>query len=375
MMTAILRVLLTVLVVGGAWPGQATFRLLEPTEETILTGPVTFRVGLSGGTLKELVIQIDGVEVCRRTAPPFECQWNAGASLDPRVVRAVATLATGERLVNSVRTKGLRVSDRSDVASVLVSSHVTDSSGRFVTGLTADDFRVLDEGVPQKVNLVDAGEGGAEILLALDLSGSMADEIDDLKLVAREFLDRLRPVDKPALMGFNSAFFLLAARDADRPTRLRAIAELSASGGTAIYDTIINGAEQLAAHPGRRAMVVFTDGDDQSSRSTLESARAALHAQDSLLYLVSTASDTDRRRELSRLATETGGAAYFAGRLSATSKHFREVVDDIAQQYLLAFAPEKPLGDGKWRRLTVEMKNRALRVRARSGYFATKRGG
>ena len=374
-MSTILRVLLTALIFGGAWAGQVTLRLLEPTDETFLTGPVTFRVGLSGGTLKELVIQVDGVEVCRRTSPPFECQWNAGPKLDPRVVRAVAILATGERLVSSVRTKGVKVSDRSDVASVLVSSHVTDSNGRFVKGLTADDFRLLEDGVPQKVNLLDAGEGGAEIMLALDLSGSMANETDDLRLVATEFLDRLRPVDKPTLMGFNSAVFVLAARDADRASRQRAIAELSASGGTAIYDSIITGAEQLAAHPGRRAMVVFTDGDDQSSRSTLESARAALHSQDSLLYLVSTASETERRRDLSRLAMETGGTAYFAGRLSGTARHFREIVDDIAQQYLLAFSPEKPLGDGKWRRLTVEMKNRNLRVRARSGYFATKRGG
>ena len=106
-MSTILRVLLTALIFGGAWAGQVTLRLLEPTDETFLTGPVTFRVGLSGGTLKELVIQVDGVEVCRQTSPPFECQWNAGQKLDPRVVRAVAILATGDRLVSSVRTKGV----------------------------------------------------------------------------------------------------------------------------------------------------------------------------------------------------------------------------------------------------------------------------
>jgi VWFA-related protein len=354
---------------------RPTFTLIEPTEDTILAGPVTFRIGMTGGTLKELVIQVQGVEVCRRSAPPFECTWNAGATTSGRTVRAVATLATGERLTASVRTKGVQINDRSDVDSILVVTHVTDSNGRFAKGLTANDFRILDEGVEQKVNLLDTGEGGAEILLALDVSGSMANAIEDLKVVALDFMDRLRPVDKVTLTGFNSAFFVLAGRDADRAARQRALDDLTASGGTAIYDTLISAAEEVSKFPGRKAIVAFTDGDDMSSRSTLETAREALHAQDALLYFVSTAQDGELRRALSRLAVETGGSAYFASRLSGTAEHFRDIVQDIAQQYLLSFSPEKPLGDGKFRKLQVETKNKSLKVRSRGGYFSTKRGG
>ena len=354
---------------------KATFTLIEPTEDTILAGPVTFRIGLTGGTLKELVIQVQGAEVCRRTGPPFECTWNAGATVTGRTVRAVATLTTGERLTSSVRTKGVTISDRSEVESILVVTHVTDSNGRFAKGLTANDFRILDEGVEQKVNLLDTGEGGAEVLLALDVSGSMANNIEDLKTVALDFIDRLRPVDKVTLTGFNSAFFVLAGRDADRAARVRALDDLTASGGTAIYDTLISAAEEVSKYPGRKAIVAFTDGDDMSSRSTLETAREALHDHDALLYFVSTAQDGELRRALSRLAVETGGAAYFASRLSGTAEHFRDIVQDIAQQYLLSFSPEKALGDGKFRKLTVETRNKSLKVRARSGYFATKRSG
>jgi VWFA-related protein len=95
-----------------------------------------------------------------------------------------------------------------------------------------------------------------------------------------------------------------------------------------------------------------------------------------LLYLVATGkadADSQLRRNLSHLALETGGNAYFGNRLSAVAPHFREIVEDIAQQYLLSFSPDKALGDGKWRRITVETKNKALRVRARSGYFAIRR--
>ena len=354
----------------------ATFRLLEPTEDTILTGPVTFKIGMTGATLKTLTIQVDGVEVCHRTEPPYECTWDAGPKLGERVVRAVAITAAGERLASAVRTKGVLVSDRAVVDAILVSAHVTDGNGRFVKGLKAEDFRLLEDGVPQQVTILDAGEGGAEVLLALDVSGSMQPNMDDLKVVVMDFVDRLRPVDKITLGGFNSAFFVVSGRDADRAARRRAVADLSASGGTAIYDTLISAAEVVAAHTGRRAIVLFSDGDDVSSRSTLETAREALHAQDALLYLVATGkadSDVQLRRALQNLAMETGGNAYFDNRLSGVAPRFREIVEDISQQYLLSFSPDKPLGDGKWRKLQVEMKNKSLRVRARGGYFATKR--
>jgi len=362
---------------GAPPPASApTFRLLEPTEDTILTGPVTFRIGMTGATLQTLVFQVDGVEICRRTEPPFECRWDAGSKLGQREVRAIAITATGQRLVAAVRTKGVLVSDRSEVDAILVSAHVTDSNGRFVPGLKAGDFRLLEEGIAQQVTMLDAGEGGVEVLLALDVSGSMAPNIEDLQAVTLDFLDRLRAIDKVTVAGFNSAFFVIAGRDADRATRRRAIADLNASGGTAIYDTLVSAAELVGQQPGRRAIVVFSDGDDVSSRSTLETAREALHARDTLMYLVATGkaeADSQLRRSLSLLAVETGGNAYFGKSLRDVAPHFREIVDDIAQQYLLSFSPNKPLGDGKWRRLTVEMKNKALRVRARSGYFATRR--
>ena len=373
---------------ASAWQGAAqqgaplppasapTLRLLEPTEDTILTGPVTFRIGMTGATLQTLVFQVDGVEVCRRTEPPFECTWDAGSKLGQREVKAVAITATGQRLVAAVRTKGVLVSDRSEVDAILVSAHVTDANGRFVPGLKADDFRLFEEGAPQQITMLDAGEGGAEVLLGLDVSGSMAPNVEDLQTVAVDFLDRLRPIDKVTVAGFNSAFFVIAGRDADRATRRRAIADLNASGGTAIYDTLVSAAELVGQQPGRRAVVLFSDGDDVSSRSTIETAREALHARDTLLYLVATGkadADSQLRRYLSHLALETGGNAYFGNRLSAVAPHFREIVEDIAQQYLLSFSPEKALGDGKWRRITVETKNKALRVRARSGYFAIRR--
>jgi VWFA-related protein len=342
-----------------------------------MIGRAVFRVGMVGANLKELVIQVDGVEICRLTAPPLECHWDAGSRVAERVVRAVATTVDGRRLTTQVRTKGLRVTYGVQVDSVLISAHVTDGRGRFVPGLKAEDFRVLEDGVPQRVSLLDGGEAGAEVVVALDLSGSMAPAMEDLKVVVRDFLDRLRPIDRVTLAGFNNGFFILAGPDAGLDAKRQAIAEAAPSGTTAIYDTLISAAEHVGAHPSRRAVVVFTDGQDMSSLARPETARAALHAHDTVLYLVASGSansDVDLRRRLTSLAVETGGAAFYAGRLRDTTEHFREIVQDLGRQYLLAFSPEKPLGDGKWRALQVTVANRSLRVRARTGYFATRAG-
>lgn len=369
--------LIGVTVVLGQEPAPV-LRVLEPTTDTIMTGTTKFRISLTGGRLKQVQFQVDGVEVCRATAAPFECTWNAGGRIDSRVVRVVATLEDGRSVVAAVRTRGVTVSEITQVESVMVTALVTDSRGRFVSGLTANDFRVLDEGVAQDLTLVDAGQDGAELMVALDLSGSMFPLVDELKEVVRDFLGRLRPVDRVTLAGFNSGFFVLAPRDADAKARSLALANLDPYGGTAIYDAIIAGAKIVSDQPGRRAVVVFTDGDDVTSRSTLESAREELHADDAVLYLVATGkadSDPALRRGLTSLCIETGGAAYFAGKLSGTVEHFRQIMDDLARQYLLSFSPDPPGRDGKWRRLTVEPKDRSLRVRARTGYFASKRSG
>lgn len=357
-------------------PVPASVRIIEPTADTVLVGDVLLRAALVGGTVRELVFQVDGVEVCRLTSAPLECHWNAGSRLGARVVRAVAILDDGRRLpAVQVRTKGVAVNDATEVDSVLVTAHVTDSSGRFVPNLKAADFRVLDDGLPQQVTLLDSGEGGAEVLIALDVSGSMGSQMDELRMVVRDFLERLRPVDRVTIAGFNSAFFRVAERGADRETQRRAIAELEASGGTAIFDTIISGSELLGAHVGRRVLVVFTDGEDMNSRATIDAARASLHGADTLLYLVASGADGDpeQRRRLTQLSLETGGASHYASRLRDTQQYFRDIVEDLSRQYLLAFSPTRPLGDGKWRKLTVELRDPSLRIRARGGYFATRR--
>lgn len=352
-------------------------RILEPRSDTLLVGESIFAAALPpDSTASQVVFQVDGVEVCRITAPPLTCRWDAGPSVRARVVRVVATLDDGRRLVATVRTRNLGFAQKSEVASVLVAAHVTDDRGRFVPGLTAADFSIVDGGKPQEVVLVSAADAGAEVLLAVDVSQSMEPAMADLRAVAAGFLDALRPADRVTVGVFNNGLLVVSTPDTPTVVRNAALARIEAFGTTALYDTMIEGAEILRDRPGKRALVVFTDGEDVASRASADSARTALQAQDVLLYFVGTgkaADDRALRRTLTDLALETGGAAYFEGRLRDTSPRFRDIVADLSSQYLLAFSPTVPLGDGKWRPIAVRVKNPRLRVRARQGYFASIR--
>jgi len=373
------RHLLAVLALGfGAAQGpEQRVVIVEPTDQAFVVGPTRLRAVVEPAVPAPVVVtfQVDGVDVCRVTAEPFECDWQAGPRVESRVVRVVATFDGGRRATAAVRTRQLEASE-TQVDAVTVSTHVTDESGRFVKGLTASDFTILEDGVPQTVQLLGTNEIPAEVLLALDVSRSMEPEIEDLKFTARQFIDALPGTANVAVGAFNSNLFLMSPFASDRTVRTVGLDRLRAWGLTAIYDTMIRSVDILRERGTRRALVFFTDGEDVASRSSIETARVALQSHDILLYIVATgraAGDGELRAQLGSLARETGGAFYHAARLSYTAEHFQDIAVDMANQYVLSFSPGRPLGDGKWRVLTVNVHNPKYHVRARTGYFAKRR--
>lgn len=361
-----------------AQPVQRAAEIRRPAAGDILTGAVVLEVEVpaTAESVRDIVFQVDGTEVCRVLARPFRCNWNAGSLVSPRIVRVVVTWDDGERTIRTVRTTGVNVQESSRVDSVIVSAHVADNRGRFVAGLTAADFKVVEDGVPQELTFVGAEQVPSQVLLALDISGSMGDSMSTLRQAARGFMAALRGSDSVSVTAFNTGLFVLAPWGATAATRDAALERLRPWGSTAVYDSIIRAADVLKSREGRRVLVLFTDGDDVASRGSAESARVALQTHDVVLYMIAQGkAESDRavREELTALAEGTGGRAMFASRVGALVDQFSAVVEDLSKLYVLAYSPKRPLGDGKWRSVEVEPVNRRLRVRARQGYFATVR--
>jgi len=302
---------------------------------------------------------------------PFLCEWEAGRDVTPHVIRAVATLDDGTRLSTRVRTEGLGYADRVDVDAVQISVVVTDAEGRFVEGLPRSAFRLFEDGKPQVITSFAAEDVPLTLAAAVDMSESMTEAMPEVKRAAQTFLGALGPQPEVTLLAFNDNVVTLARRATSPDARNRAVARLTPWGGTALYDAIIRGMDQLSRRSGRRALVVFSDGDDTASRATPEAAIERVEASDATVYTVGfgQATTVKRLRDLlSRIATLSGGQGLLAAGIGELERVFADIIDDLSHQYLLGYQPRDQRHDGRWRTLEVEVEGAGYRVRHRQGY-------
>ncbi|MBE3073143.1 MAG: VWA domain-containing protein [Acidobacteria bacterium] len=220
----------------------------------------------------------DGKLACSVERPPYECAWDSGPRVDEHQLRVVAQLADGGRLVHTVRTQSAGYTESVDVEVVQVTATVTDGKGHYVRGLSRDVFHVFEDGVPQWIASFASENIPLELIVAVDVSGSMRDHMARLKQAVKQFLGALRPTDQVTLLAFNDNLFTLAKPSTDPAARLKAIDRLEGWGGTALYDVIVRSMDTLGRQSGRRALVVFSDGEDQSSHITLSVAEGRVEA-------------------------------------------------------------------------------------------------
>jgi Ca-activated chloride channel family protein len=354
---------------------SVSMEITSPRDDTYVNGAVRLTAAIApasaGAQLQQVRWFADGRQVCTAEAPPFTCEWDAGETLGEHQIRAVALLKDGHRLIANARTKGVAVAEAVDVDVVQVTAVVTDEHNRFVSGLTMKDFRVFDDDRPQPLTTFASENIPLELVAAIDVSSSMADALPLVKQSATRFLDALGSTDQVTVLGFNDSIFTLARRSTDRVVRARAVERLGPWGGTALYDVIIRAADLLGRQSGRRAVVVFTDGDDQSSHAPMSSVVQRAEASDATIYMIGQGRAIDSRplQQLMRqLASLSGGRAFFSDRTSRLESVFEEILEDLRHQYLLAFAPPDGARDGAWHRLRVEVPGHQYTVRARQGY-------
>ena len=250
--------------------------------------PTTLRVRIdpANTAVQDVSLFADGQVVCTLQRPPYECSWDAGAALREHVLRATATLPDGTRLVTNLRTRGAGYVEQVDVDAVQVTVTVTDADGKLVRRLPRDAFRVREDGAPQAVTAFANDNIPLEIVVALDVSYSMTDAMPSLKAAARTFLGALRPADQVTLLAFNDNIFTLARQSTDMGQRVRAVERLAPWGGTALYDVILTSMNLLGRQAGRRSLVVFTDGEDQSSVATLKRVETRMETSDATIYAI-----------------------------------------------------------------------------------------
>jgi VWFA-related protein len=271
-----------------------------------------------------------------------------------------------------VRTKGLDHADNVDVDVVQMAVTVQDGRGAFVRSLPVSAFHVFEDGRSQKISHFASEHVPLELVVAVDISGSMAPVMPTLKKAVESFLGAVPSDDRVTLIGFNEAIFTLTRRATNQADRIKAVDRLASWGSTALYDAILRGVDMLGPETGRKVLVVFTDGEDQGSYATLADVERGLQSSDVALYMIGLGRGVTAealKRIMERIAAPTGGRALFTTSIDTLHDAFGQLLDELSNQYFLSYPLPEARRDGAWRSITVKVDGQT-NVRARQGYRA-----
>jgi VWFA-related protein len=354
-------------------------RMVEPRPGGIYPGSLTARVEVEtpdGRPPERVEVFVNDASIATLTAPPYEQTLRLPGSTAATVIRAVATLADGTTAEDAVlvnTASGLAATV--EVQLVEVYALVLDRQGRPVRGIEQSAFRVLEEGQPQTVRrFEEAADAPLRAALLIDRSSSMEPNLARVTAAAQAFADAaLRgSEDRVAVLSFADQTtvdqpFTASAADVER-----ALAGLRPLGRTALHDALIEGLNHSSGVEGLTGLVLFTDGQDETSKFTLDQALETARQSGVMVYVVGMEDafpDRATRRRMEELARETGGAAHFLADLSTLPEVYAGILEELRSRYLLAYQPATEGARGEFREITVEVARPGVEVRARRGYY------
>jgi VWFA-related protein len=254
------------------------------------------------------------------------------------------------------------------VESVRVDVLVTDN-GQPIRGLGPADFEILDNGVPQQVELVSFDRVPLNVILALDMSDSVAgDRLEQLRGAGAGLLAALHKEDQAALVEFSHAVRQGAKLTADVATVREALGSASGTGMTALVDGTYAGIMIGESDAGRGLLIVFSDGVDTSSWLRADAVLEAAKRADVVVYGVSVVSRL-QPEFLREVTSFTGGRLFEIEKRANLSATFLGILDEFRHRYLVSYTPKGVAKDG-WHKLEVRVKNRRATIKARPGYLA-----
>jgi VWFA-related protein len=286
---------------------------------------------------------------------------------------------------------------------------VSERGGRYVSDLTKDEFTIFEDGIKQNIDLFGSVEEPFSVALLLDSSGSTEAALDQIKSAAMAFIGNLRPHDRVMVVSFNDSVEVLSELTNDTNKLASAVRSIKSGEFTQVYEAVYTAVwERLHDLPGRKAVIVFTDGIDTASSEITEedTLDAVIESEDIIVYPIryATREDVERRletrlrssgnstsseainskleqskRELDRsyrtadeylqqLADMSGGIVERADRLGDLKSALGRIAEELRHQYLLGYYPTNRKKDDQSRKITVRVTRPGVVVRARPAY-------
>ncbi|MGB7849031.1 MAG: VWA domain-containing protein [Candidatus Acidiferrum sp.] len=266
---------------------------------------------------------------------------------------------------------------------VVLHTSVLDDRGKFVEGLTQENFRVYEDKIEQKLSVFKREDIPVSMGLVIDNSGSMRDKRPRVNEAALTLVQNSNPQDEAFVVNFNDDFYLDLDKDFTNsiPELKEALERIDARGSTALYDAIIGSLDHLKkGNKEKKVLLIVTDGEDNTSRNSLEKTIREIQKTDTVIYSIgllgqeSKKSAKTARKALVSIAQASGGVAYFPENVEDVHSICEQVAHDIRHQYTLAYYPSNATRDGTFRTVHVDVipprGHGKLVARTRNGYYA-----
>jgi Ca-activated chloride channel homolog len=363
---------------GVAQDPALSVRITSPLGRTGLPGPIRIVAQLNPApaTAHGVWFYMDQTLLGSVTAPPYAVEWVDENPFERRVITVIARDGVGHEATDKVTLEPFEITEAADVSSVLLEASVQDKAGKFVRNLSLESFSILEDGVPQKPDIVQQETMGATFAMLVDSSTSMSRRMDFVQRTATTLAGYMTPRDQMIIAPFSKVLGPITGPTQDVPTIRSAIEGIRPTGGTAILDALVSVAKTLRGAEGRRAIVLITDGYDEHSATSFEDALGAVKSAQATVYVVGIGGvagiSIKGERLLRRLAAETGGRWFFPSRDIQLQDVHDTLTADVQNRYLITYTPTNQAIDGQWRAITVATHDSEHTVRTRSGYFAPK---
>ncbi len=248
---------------------------------------------------------------------------------------------------------------------------VLNRQGQYVVDLQRKNFSVFEDGVEQSIAHFSNVDRPFSVVLLIDTSSSTALFLDQIKGAAKAFVEQLRPLDKVRPVYFHGEIKSLTSAGTNDPEALRTAIDNMEAGpidlGTRLYDAVDFGMSVLRNEPARKAVILFTDGENTWGKSTLKGTLEEAEESEVIFYTLQYGTLAPQKY-LQQLADRTGGRYFKAGDINLIRQSFAGVAEELRRQYLIGYYPTEHAHDGKERKIKVKVDRKNVAVRARRSY-------
>lgn len=354
-------------------------KFLSPGKNQVWVGKkqITLRVkGIEPEAIRAVELYLDGKLLKEFKSPPYTLRYNFGQRPKYRKLKAVLRDVYQNIVTEEIHSEFFDDAQEVNIVQIVVPVAVMDQKGNYVTGLKQEDFILLEDGIPQKIDhFSKSGRTKFNLVLLIDISSSMKNKIGKVKEAARLFLEQLLTKDDKAIIVlFNHDVFEDTDFTNDIDELFNSISVAFPFGATALYDAIAYCIKLLKSIMGRNIIILFSDGEDNSSYIDPYTLIKKAEKSNSVIYSIGkkivTYEDNQYQDLLRKISTSSGGMTFFFEQVEDIEYVYQKIRRDIRAKYILQFSPRDDKRRRRFRKIEIKLKDRRKYIiRTIKGYY------